>query len=122
MTDGCGQCWNNQVVRKSVGKTVAADWMLPNAPLSKGIPANSPCINSIMPGTKQIIEDATALPVEERAIVVDSLLRTLNAPNPEIDRAWADVAKRRLADLRTGRVKPVPGEEVFAQIRERFTR
>lgn len=73
-----------------------------------------------MPGTAEIIHAAEALPVEERALVVESLLRSLNPPDPEIDRKWAGVAKRRLHELRSGRVKPVPGEEVFARIRKRF--
>ena len=75
-----------------------------------------------MHGTKEIIEEATALPVEERVLVVDSLLRTLNTPNPEIDMAWVDVAKRRLAELRSGRVRAVPGDLVFGRIKERFAR
>ena len=73
-----------------------------------------------MLGTAEIIHEAESLPVEERAVVVDSLLRSLNPPDPEIDRKWAAVAKRRLEDLRSGRVTPVPGEEVFAKIRQRF--
>ena len=72
--------------------------------------------------TKEIIQEATALPVEERALVVDSLLRTLNAPSAEIDRAWAEVVERRLADLRSGRIRAVPGDEVFAKARARFVR
>jgi putative addiction module component (TIGR02574 family) len=75
-----------------------------------------------MHSTKDIIQEATALPVEERIIVVDSLLRTLNIPNPDIDTAWVKVAKRRLAELRSGRVNPVPGDQVFARIREKFGR
>ena len=73
-----------------------------------------------MHGTKEIIEEATALPIESRTVVVDSLLRSLNMPDPEIDRAWLDVAKRRLAEIRSGRVMPVPGDQVFAKVRERF--
>jgi putative addiction module component (TIGR02574 family) len=73
-----------------------------------------------MPSTAEIIHEAESLPVEERTVVIDSLLRSLNPPDPEIDRKWAAVAKRRLDDLRSGRVKPVPGEEVFAKIRQRF--
>ena len=75
-----------------------------------------------MHGTKDIIKEAATLPVEERAIVVDSLLRTLNSPDAEIDRAWVRIAQRRLADLRSGRVQPVPGDQVFAKVRERFAR
>jgi putative addiction module component (TIGR02574 family) len=73
-----------------------------------------------MPSTAEIIHDAESLPVEERTVIVDSLLRSLNPPDPEIDRMWAAVATRRLAELRSGRVKPIPGEEVFAKIRRRF--
>jgi len=73
-----------------------------------------------MPNTAEVIRDAESLPVEERTLVVESLLRSLNPPDPEIDRKWAVVAKRRLEELRSGRVKPVPGDEVFARILERF--
>jgi len=66
--------------------------------------------------TKQLIDEAVSLPVEERALVVDSLLRSLNQPESAIDKEWAEEAKRRLADLRSGDVKAVPGDDVFARI------
>ena len=70
--------------------------------------------------TKQLIEEAVSLPVEERALVVDSLLRSLNQPESEIDKKWAREAKRRLNELRSGRVEAIPGEEVFRKIWGRF--
>jgi len=70
--------------------------------------------------TKQLIDEAASLPVEERALVVDSLLRSLNQPESEVDRKWAVVANRRLAELRNGSVKALPGEEVFERIWERL--
>ena len=73
-----------------------------------------------MHGIKEIIQEAESLPVEERAIVVDSLLRTFNSGDTKIESEWVAVAKRRLAELRSGKVKAIPGEEVFAKIRERF--
>ena len=73
-----------------------------------------------MHGMKEIIQEAASLPVEERVILVDSLLRTLNPPDMEIEKGWVKVAKRRLAELRSGSVKTIPGDEVFAKIRERF--
>ena len=73
-----------------------------------------------MHGMKEIIQEAISIPVEERAIVIDSLLRTLNPPDAEIEKEWVKVAKRRLSELRSGQVKAIPGDEVFAKIRERF--
>jgi putative addiction module component (TIGR02574 family) len=73
-----------------------------------------------MHGIKEIIKEAESLPVEERAMVIDSLLRSLNPPSMEIDREWVKVAKRRLAELRSRAVKPIPGDRVFAKVRERF--
>ncbi|MBI4842855.1 MAG: addiction module protein [Nitrospirae bacterium] len=75
-----------------------------------------------MHGMKEIIEEAASLPVEERAMVVDSLLQTLNPPDAEIEKEWLKVAKRRLAELRSGSVKAIPGDEVFAKIRESFNK
>ena len=70
-------------------------------------------------GTKELIAQATSLPVEERAFIADSILRSLNPPDSAIDRKWAAVAKRRLAELRSGRVKAIPGDEVFARMHRR---
>ena len=45
---------------------------------------------------------------------------TLNPISGELDVEWIKVAKRRLAELRSGRVSAISGDEVFAKIRERF--
>ena len=72
--------------------------------------------------TKKLIDEAESLPVEERALLVDSLLRTLNQPEAEIDAEWTAVAQRRISEMRSGRVKPVAGQEVFDRIRNRFSK
>ncbi len=73
-----------------------------------------------MRSTKEIIEDAESLPVEERVVVIDSLLRTINPSVADVEAEWMKVAKRRLAELQSGTVKAVPGNEVFARINTRF--
>lgn len=70
-----------------------------------------------MHGTEEITREPTALPVEERALVVDSLLRSLNRPELPVEQEWIAVARRRLADLRAGRAPAVPGERLAARIR-----
>jgi hypothetical protein len=71
--------------------------------------------------TKDLIEAAASLPVEERALVIDSLLKSLNPPETDIDKKWAQVAKRRLLELRSGSVKTVPGAEIFNKIWKSFS-
>ncbi len=72
--------------------------------------------------TKKLIEEALSLPVEERALIADSLLRSLNTPDTATDDKWLEVAKKRLAELRSGEVKPIPGDEVFTQVQKRLSR
>jgi len=71
--------------------------------------------------TEDLLREIESLPVEERAQVGDSVLKSLNPPESEIDKKWAEVAKRRLDELRSGTIKPVPGEEVFEEIWKRFS-
>ncbi len=65
--------------------------------------------------------EASALPVEERAAIVDSLLRTLNAPDPAIEALWIGVAAKRLADLESGKISGIPISEVAEQARKRYS-
>ena len=72
--------------------------------------------------TRKLIEEVLSLPVEERALIAYSLLRSLNMPDTTMDAKWTEVARRRLQELRSGKVKPIPGDEVFAKIIKRLTK
>ena len=67
-----------------------------------------------------LLDDAISLPVEERAHLVDCLLQTLNPSDATHAAAWAAVARRRLDELRSGKIAPIPGEAVFARIQQRY--
>jgi hypothetical protein len=71
--------------------------------------------------TEDLLREIESLPVEERARVADSVLKTLNPTESEIDKKWAEVAKRRLDEIKTGAVRPVSGHEVFDEIWKRFS-
>jgi putative addiction module component (TIGR02574 family) len=71
--------------------------------------------------TQELIAEAISLPVDERAIMIDCLLKSLNPPESEIDKKWAALAKQRLAELRSGKVKAISGDEVFEKIWNRFS-
>lgn len=70
--------------------------------------------------TKELIDEVISRPVEQRALIVDSLLRSLNQPASEIDIDWTAVAQRRLTEMRLGTVEPLPGEGVFEKIWRNF--
>ncbi|MFP4687240.1 MAG: addiction module protein [bacterium] len=67
-----------------------------------------------------LIDEAKSLPVEERAKVADSLLRSLNQVDSELDKEWAAVAESRLKEIHNGEVKPIPGEKVFECIKKKY--
>ena len=68
---------------------------------------------------KKVMSDALSLPADARVDLVEKLLTSLNLPSrPEIDRAWAGEAERRLGEIERGDVTPVPGKEVFSRIRK----
>ena len=61
----------------------------------------------------KVLEDALSLDVQERAALAERLLASLDDLDPEeADRLWAEEAERRLVELRAGRAKAVPAEEV----------
>ena len=70
--------------------------------------------------TSALIDEVSALPIEDRALVVQSLLLSLNQPEKDIDNKWSDIANKRLENLRTGRVNSVDGEKIFNAIWQRF--
>jgi putative addiction module component (TIGR02574 family) len=61
---------------------------------------------------------ALELTVQERAELAEVLLETLEHPSQEeIERRWADVIKRRVEELRSGKIKGIPGDVVMKKLR-----
>jgi len=56
---------------------------------------------------------AAKLPSNERDELVESILVTLDMPDPEITAAWASEAEGRLAAYKRGEIATVSEEEVF---------
>ncbi len=70
--------------------------------------------------TEDLIAEATSLPVEERAIVADLILKSLTPTDAEVDQKWKEVALRRVEEIKSGKVNLVSGEKVFERIQKRF--
>jgi putative addiction module component (TIGR02574 family) len=70
--------------------------------------------------TEDLFDEAISLPVEVRTQLVDKLLQSLNPTQTEIDKLWAKEAEKRVDEIRTGKVKTIPGKQVFQRMRDRF--
>ncbi|MBN1803130.1 MAG: addiction module protein [Candidatus Lokiarchaeota archaeon] len=69
----------------------------------------------------KLLQDALSLPSHLRTILIDKLIESLNVPiNEEIDELWAKEAEKRVAEINSGKVKAISGEEVFKEIQSRF--
>ena len=64
---------------------------------------------------------AKQLSAEDRAQFALLLLQSLEpAEDGDIDEAWRVESERRLAQIESGDVKSIPGDEVFARLRQRL--
>lgn len=66
--------------------------------------------------TAMLIDEATALPKEEKALIIESLLESLNQTEKNIDDEWHSLARKRLDELRLGTVTTINGDQVFQNI------
>jgi len=64
-------------------------------------------------GSKEILNQAIALKPEERFMIVEGLLKSLDEPDQELDAIWAVEAEKRLMAYRAGRLEGIPMEAIF---------
>lgn len=72
--------------------------------------------------TKEIISMVESLPIDIKAKLVEKILNTLHPTRKEIDELWAKEAEKRVNEIRRGKVKTIPGSEVFKEIQKKFTK
>jgi len=74
------------------------------------------------PQVWELLEKAMALSSEERGLLIDRLVESLDdGPAEEgVEAAWDEEIKRRVEDIRSGRVKTIPGEQVLREMAEEF--
>ncbi len=73
-----------------------------------------------MDSTEQVFETALSLPPDDRAELAELLISSLQPDDqPPFDESWREVIQRRSAELRSGKVTPIPWEEVTRKAREK---
>ena len=65
----------------------------------------------------KIAAEIQSLPDVEKLRLVDAILADLDKPDPEIDRVWAEEARKRWAAYKAGRVPTASYETVMAKHR-----
>ncbi len=72
---------------------------------------------------EQLPEEALEWPSEQRALLADRLVESLDAAEANrIDGVWAKEAKRRRDEVREGLVRTIPCDEGLARVRRSLGR
>jgi putative addiction module component (TIGR02574 family) len=66
--------------------------------------------------TLDLATQAAKLPPSDRLHLVETILATLDQPDPEISAAWAAEAEDRLAAYRRGELTAVDESDVFGDL------
>jgi putative addiction module component (TIGR02574 family) len=76
----------------------------------------------ITPQVSEVLEKALALSTQERGLLIDHLIESLDEGPAEegVEQAWGEEIKRRVDDIRSGKVKMIPGERVLRELAKEF--
>lgn len=66
-----------------------------------------------MSPAKTVISKALHLKPAERFIVIEALIRSLDNPDPIIEKTWAIEVEKRLKAYKAGKTKTVSFEDMF---------
>jgi len=65
--------------------------------------------------TEEILKQALKLKPEERFILVEGLIKSIDEPDEKIDSLWVEEAEKRLNAYREGKLEAIPMEEIFRE-------
>lgn len=65
--------------------------------------------------TDRLALEIKDLPDEEKLRLVNAILADLDKPDPEIDRVWANEARKRWAAYKAGRIPTISYEDLMAK-------
>ncbi len=75
------------------------------------------------PLLQEVVNKAHNLSPDERAELVHELIVSLDnvIMNTEVESAWDTEIERRIKEIKSGKAKGRPAEEILAQIRARYS-
>jgi len=66
--------------------------------------------------SEEIIKMALSLKSQERFLIIESLLESLDKPDPELDKIWTEEAQKRLKAYRSGKIEGYSLEDVIKDL------
>jgi putative addiction module component (TIGR02574 family) len=79
-------------------------------------------MRQMTPKASEVLAQAMQLSPQERELLIDELVESLDEGPTEAgaEEAWAVEIKRRVDEIRSGKVKLIPGEQVLQELAEDF--
>jgi putative addiction module component (TIGR02574 family) len=73
------------------------------------------------PQGSEVLEKALTLSTQERGVLIDRLIESLDEVPAEegVEEAWAEEIKSRVDDIRSGKAKMIPREQVLRELAKR---
>ncbi|MBX3471164.1 MAG: addiction module protein [Planctomycetes bacterium] len=75
---------------------------------------------------ESLLHDALKLPADERGVLIQRLIESLEGPagsaDDDAEDVWAEVIARRIADLEAGRARIVDAKSAIGAAREELAR
>ena len=68
------------------------------------------------------ISEIESLPIEIKTELIDRLLNSINPTQKDIDKLWEREAEKRVSEIKSGKVKTIPGDKVFSEIQNKFSK
>ena len=70
----------------------------------------------------ELMSEIESLPIEIKTELIDRLLNSINPSQKDIDKLWAKEAEKRVDEIKNGKVKTIPGDTVFSEIQNKFSK
>ena len=76
----------------------------------------------ISPQAAELLDKVLSLSVEDRGVIIGRLVESLDDEPAEegVEAAWSSEIERRVEEIQSGKVKTIPGEQVFRELTEEF--
>ena len=68
-----------------------------------------------MENCESLFKKALLLKPQDRFLLIDGLIRTIDEPNKDIEAIWTEEAEKRLIAHREGKTTGIPFEDVFGE-------